>query len=582
MLLSVPPASGISLPFIEGSLTLIAVGVAFAFPRLGAAWFARIEAAFGKLARRKRLAILAVGAFAFLGRLALLPWFPIPLPVLPDDFSFLLSGDTFAHGRLTNPTPPMWVHFESIHISMQPTYMSMYFPGEGMFLALGQVLVGHPWYGMLLANALMCAALCWMLQAWLPPGWAFLGGMIAVLRLALFSYWINTYTGGGAAAAFGGAVVLGAFPRFVRNPRFRYALLMAIGTLALAYTRPYEGLLLCLPVAVMLMRWLFKAANRPRASEIFRQTAVPVLLLVAGATWLGYYDFRVNGSPYILPYTINRASYAITPYYVWQKTRPDPAYRHEEMRRFYHFDELTGYNNVHKNFIKQTLLKAVGTIEFYGGLVLIPPLFMISRIALDRKIRFLFLGTLVLAAGMAIEVYLAPHYIAPFAAAFYAIGLQGMRHLRVLSPKGASSGLALVRFVVTICVVVAGLRVFDRQLGFPIQARPQIGWVSWWFGPDHFGSERTDLQHELEGLPGLQLAVVRYAPDHYPMDEWVYDVADIENSKVIWARDMDPVKNRELFRYYKDRKVWLVQPDLPADKAISQYPLTEEMTGDAQ
>jgi hypothetical protein len=581
MLQSAPSASSISLPLIEGGLTVIAVGMAFAFPKLGSRWFKRFEAAMGKIARRKTLAVLVVGASALFGRLALLPMFPIPLPVLPDDFSFLLSADTFAHGRLTNPTPPMWVHFESIHICLQPTYMSMYFPGEGLFLALGKVLLGHPWYGMLIANVLMCAAICWMLQAWLPPGWAFLGGMIAVPRLALFSYWINTYTGGGAAAACGGALVLGGLPRFKRDPRFRYALLMAIGAVLLAYTRPSEGLLLCLPVVVVLIRWFFKQGNRPAASILLRRAVVPVLILAAAVAWLGYYDFRVNGSPFILPYTINRATYAITPYYVWQHTRPEPAYRHEEMRSFYHFDELRMYNNMRSHFIANTFWKLADAILFYAALVLIPPLFMVWRIALDRRVRFLFIGVLILAVGMAIEIYLVPHYVAPFTAAFYAIGLQGLRHMRAWKPGGIDAGLAMTRFTMTVVFLVAGLRVFDRQLGFPIQPSP-VQWAYWWFGPDHFGTKRADLEKKLASLPGQQLAIVRYAPDHYSMDEWVYNAADIENSKVIWAQEMDTAENRVLLHYYGNRRAWLVEPDAPMDRLLSPYPLTPPVTPSAR
>ena len=41
----------------------------------------------------------------------------------------------------------MWTHFETIHVSMVPTYMSMYFPGQGLVLAAGKVLFGNPWFG---------------------------------------------------------------------------------------------------------------------------------------------------------------------------------------------------------------------------------------------------------------------------------------------------------------------------------------------------------------------------------------------------------------------------------------------------
>ncbi len=162
---------------------------------------------------------LCVGLSVIVLRLAILPLFPVPLPFVPDDFSFLLASDTFAHGRLANPTPAMWTHFESIHITMQPTYQSMYFPGRGWFSPPAQSFSGIPWFGLLIVSALMCAALCWMLQAWLPPNWALLGGFLAVLRLGVFSYWTNTYHAAGSLAALGGALILGALPRLMRTAR---------------------------------------------------------------------------------------------------------------------------------------------------------------------------------------------------------------------------------------------------------------------------------------------------------------------------------------------------------------------------
>ena len=572
--------TSVSLFTLEGGLTLIALAVPFALPRLANSWFSRVEKIFSRLARSRGKAVAAVGLATLLLRLACLPFIPIPLPFVPDDFSFLLAANTFAQGRLTNPTPAMWMHFESIHITMHPTYMSMYFPAVGLVLAAGKVLFGNPWFGILIACSLMCAAICWMLQAWLPPTWALLGGILAILRLGLFSYWMNTYSAGGAVAALGGALVLGALPRLTRTPRPRYGVLLAIGVALLATTRPYEGLLLCLPVSVYVGRWLLFGKNRPKPSVLLRMSALPLAILIAAGSWLAYYDYRAFGSPTTLPYTVNRAAYAVAPYYVWQSARPAPVYNHEVLRNFYFHNELTAYNMIHKpsGFLPQTGIKVLRSFEFYAGIVLIPPLFMIRRIFLDRRIRFLVLCVAVLAAGMVIEIFLIPHYLAPFTAAFYAIGLQGMRHLRVWKPGGQHTGATIVRLLVTICLFLSCLRLFAGPLHLALPEWPASSWADRWYGPDHFGTERARVQSAMENLPGRQLLIVRYTAQHNPLDEWVYNAPDIDDSKVVWAREMDAPHNLELIGYYANRKVWLVEPDsLPA--AVSPYPVPQKSAG---
>jgi hypothetical protein len=86
------------------------------------------------------------------------------------------------------------------------------------------------------------------------------------------------------------------------------------------------------------------------------------------------------------------------------------------------------------------------------------------------------------------------------------------------------------------------------------------------------------MKSRLEQLPGKQLAIVRYSADHNPLDEWVYNDPDIDSSKVVWAREMDAADNLELMRYYRDRKVWLVEPDAEPAK---QSPFPADMPADS-
>jgi hypothetical protein len=573
MILAPATKDGPSLILIEGALTVIAIAAAFCWPQLGSAWFSRIERAFGRLARRKNLSVAVAGLTALLLRLAILPLSPIPKPFMQNDFSFLLAADTFSSGRLTNPTPAMWVHFETMHITMKPTYMSMYFPGQGLILAAGKVLTGHSWYGVLATTALMCAAIVWMLQAWLPPPWALLGGALAIMRLGLFSYWIDSYSGAGSIAALGGALVLGAIPRFMKTVRLRDGLLMATGVILLGVSRLYEGLLLCLPVLCYLAWWMLFGKNRPAAALLLRRTAVPLGLIVAAGAWMGYYNYRVFGSPTTLPYTVDRAQYAVAPYFVWQSPQPRPLYRHEVMRKFYERNELDVYQKIHSlsGFVPQTLLKVSRGILFYAGIALLIPLIMLRRVFLDRRIRFLLVCVLVLAAGQLVEIFLVPHYLAPFTAAFYAIGLQAMRHLRLWKPGDQPVGRVLVRLTMTLCVFLTAVRLFAEPLHLDLPVWPAIGIFEWYGLSIESGAARAKIEADLAQQPGKALVIVRYSPGHQPLDEWVYNTADIDNSRVVWAREMDEAENLELTHYYKDRTVWLMEPDTNPTK-VSLYP----------
>jgi hypothetical protein len=557
---------------VESGLVITSLIVAFVHPTLGSRFFGFVERRINALARKRRLSVIVIGLTAVVLRVALFPVEPIPKPTIHDEYSYLLMSDTFAQGRLANPTHPMWAHFDATYVNQKPTYVSKYFPAPGLFLAFGQVVFGHPFWGVCLGIGLMCASLCWMLQGWFPPFWALLGSMIAIIRLGTFSYWANSYLGC-TLPAIGGALVLGAFPRVKRRASPLDSFLMGVGLVLLAGSRPFEGLIFSVPVFVMLLIWIWSQKNNRRdiASRVLLPTA---LVLVVGLAGLLYYFWRTTGSPLHTPYQVNLQAQDPVPLFPWQSLRPIPQSSNSQTRALFFGWEMEQYNLARTHFIISNITRVVEFYLFFLGPALTLPFLLLAvdqrhwLNRLGRNRTLLLLVFIVSGLGLLLPTYYGPNYAATVTCVVYAFLVVAFQSCRGWYWRGKSIGLAIVRSVPAICLLLLLLRAAAPLPGVPMPNIAPLTWCS----PHLFDEfNRSSVETALEPKPGRHLALVRYRTDHpHPVD-WVQNLADIDSQRIVWANDLGPQENEELIRYYKDRKVWLVEPDKTTQQ-LTSYP----------
>ncbi len=537
------------LDVLEAALTIVVLIVAFKEPAVGSRWFGKVERVLKRAAKRPAASLLLLVLLALAVRAAALPILPVPIPAIHDEFGYLLSADTFLHGRLTNPPHPMWKHFESFHINQQPTYQSMYPPAQALALAAGTLVGGHPFFGVCATLAFMSAAICWALRGFVPAGWAFLGGVIAMLRYGVYSYWAGSYCGG-AVAALGGALVFGAVHRLIRYQRIRDSVWLAVGLALMANSRPYEGFVLGAIALLVMLVWSARNRSVPKR-VLWLQVALPaaVLLVLCGAA-MGCYFARVTGSPLKMPYQLNRETYAVAPYFLFQSPYPQPQYRHVELKKYYVDFEYRLYEEERElaSGTAAAVRKVLRAWLFFFGVALTLPLIMFPRLVRDRRFLVVLIATASFIPVVLPETFWIPHYAAPFTVLFVAVIIQCMRHLRVWRPRGRKVGLAMVRLLPVVVVAMLLVRSIPAVGGLPM---PPLHMT--WYSSRPADRSRLEVSQKLESLPGKHLVIVRYSPDHNVWNEWVYNDADIDGSKVVWAREMSETENEELLRYFKDK-----------------------------
>jgi hypothetical protein len=535
---------------VWGFLEALVWTAAFLWSERRSVWFAgfcgKAEQAFGLLARRRRLAIGSVFLVVFLGRLAVLPAFGVPAPKFWDDFSQLLSGDTLAHWRVTNPTHPMWFYFETIFVNQKPTYNSMYPPGTGLFLAAGQIVTGQPWYGMLLSAALAAAGICWMLQGWMAPRWALWGALVFILLSARRGMTDNYW--GEGIVVLGGALVVGAIPRILKRQSLASAFWLGTGISLLALTRPYEGAVF---VAVVGVGGTWRARTRGwRTRALLKRVAVPVVaILIPVLLWMAYLNWRSTGNPLLAPYQLNLETQHMSEPFWWQKPL-HPHYDYSAMASFYQAWEMKWWNRTHDGPRGALLfvLDKAGTTYFAIiwplGVFLIIGCYQLFK---NKERRFLPLALILFFVGLGLETYqMAPRYAESAWGLVILLAIYGIRYTSVWRRK-SHQGLRLSKAA----AVLIPAALVASNVVLISYVRPHGGEPWYW--------ARWQALQALQALPGKQLVIVRYAPTHLP-EEWVYNRADIDAAKVVWAREA-PQGERPLLRYFRDRTAWLLEPD---------------------
>jgi hypothetical protein len=267
---------------------------------------------------------------------------------------------------------------------------------------------------------------------------------------------------------------------------------------------------------------------------------------------MAYYNWRGTGNALVFPYIVNEQTYSSTPTLFWQKASAPLEYGNPQLEYYYnHWAREYWSNNRMDSALhaaKHISLVTLKLVYFYLWPELCLPLLALPWFLRDSNISILVMQTLLCFLGFLVVPWTEAHYAAPLTATLFALVVQGLRYLRGWKFSSRPVGIGLSRLVVLCALLFAPLHHRAGTFEPETEARPKI-------------EERARFLSRLKTLPGAHLVIVRYSLVPADGGEWVYNDADIDHAKVVWAREIPGVDTRPLLDYFSEHQVWLAEPD---------------------
>ncbi|MFK7737211.1 MAG: hypothetical protein AB8B50_14340, partial [Pirellulaceae bacterium] len=468
-------------------------------------------------------------------------------PTLHDEYSYLLGADTLLHGRLANPTPKAWEALQTFHVIMQPAYASKYPLAQSASIALGWWFLGIPLAGAWLGAGLASVSAVWMLAGVASRGWAILGGLIVAFHPAMQTAWSYSLAGGWLTFA-ASMMVLGGVLRLRRQNTEQAKLsaaVMGCGIGMMALSRPFEGLVFTLgALGLLLVSWISddKPMNWDKVLRVGGIAGVPValaLLLTAAQ------NQATTGSVFTMPYQAHEASYGVAPLFVFGSVNSLDSEAWPTVMSRYHygwslqcFEERTGGLGWLRG-----IAVAAGVVVGFGGfsLTLLPA----ASLFWTGRHRFV-MGVLAIlglqVAASATVCWVFPHYLAPLWACLLLVAVLGLR--RLLSGFSRTVRVQILAGLLTLQVVQLG------GAAYSLRTATDRDWAA----------ERARVSERLMNMEGDHLVFVQYDSDHIVHQEWVYNTADLDSARIIWAHFEEGRWQAEVRQAYgRERSVWLLE-----------------------